>query len=830
MEFVAGCRIADWVRAEAPSASMLASVVADLADAVHLVHLRGLVHRDINPKNIIIKREEDGRTVPVLLDFGLAKQSTGPGSRLTALTFAGTPGFMAPEQVAGRYERRTDVFGLGATLYALLSESPSSAAVGSSGLPTEVDRALEIILTKALAVDPRDRQDSAPRPRGGLAGVQPPRGAQAVVAPESRQGRLAGHSSPPLAGRIGAGARPVPRGHAPPMGSARGSVPTTAVLPPAAPALAAAPAVSSRDAVSPSPRPDFPGGWRTQAELLAPFASVPEMLSGDDSVEVDGGELGRQGGSSQPYVPLRGVSDPGTEVRAVFGYPAWTRSSRLGLVVGQGNGRQPSYGLVFGAHASGAAMTLAEARARDLFVSARIVRNGVVVREHRWRASALPDGPLELMATRLGDHFAFRVGSLQPGLELIDVIPLVSSNEPAGIGLDWPAGVGLSSLRVRTRHLPGGRRPLEKADELYNANEFGAAADLYREAQATHEAAEAAEAAYKRAACLLRRNHREAVELFATTARLCSAAPPGDPRRRWCLPAAFQAWRIAHAKSIELPGMEELESFLTSGMVADPDDDALVPAITQGELDEFSMNVAPYAYSTSPYHLLKDNPTAIASLEKAVRVLDRLDPSGTASVGPRQELLRAHLSARQYGRAQQVADDLLERAAIDQEWRLTVTRDAVWLAVEQARRPGVDTQVANQTWSHAFDLVENGLRDPVRPDRFRAGCQPLLVEPPASTRCGRSGRRPRPTWMLTSGTPRSPTSNPAGGSPAVASPRPRAPPCSSTRRPTYFAASCTKRWGIGTRHDGPGGRASRRCAGRAASRISKRPCSGPSPT
>ncbi len=123
-------------------------------------------------------------------------------------------------------------------------------------------------------------------------------------------------------------------------------------------------------------------------------------------------------------------------------------------------------------HAAGAAMTLAEARAKDLFVAARIVRNGVVVREHRWRASALPDGPLELMASRLGDHFAFRVGSLQPGLELIDVIPLVPSSEPAAIGARLARGRCASrACGSRTRRVTRARSPLEPGDALYNANE-----------------------------------------------------------------------------------------------------------------------------------------------------------------------------------------------------------------------------------------------------------------------------------------------------------------------------------------------------------------------
>src|SRR5437660_952131 len=77
----------------------------------------------------------------------------------------------------------------------------------------------------------------------------------------------------------------------------------------------------------------------------------------------------------------------------------------------------------------------------------------------------------------------------------------------------------------------------------------------------------------------------EAAELFAAVARARSAAPPGDPRRRWRLPAAFQAWRIAHSsQGIQLPDLEDLQAILTADPDPgdDPGDEALVPALTRG--------------------------------------------------------------------------------------------------------------------------------------------------------------------------------------------------------------------------------------------------------
>jgi hypothetical protein len=185
--------------------------------------------------------------------------------------------------------------------------------------------------------------------------------------------------------------------------------------------------------------------------------------------------------------------------------------------------------------------------------------------------------------------------------------------------------------------------------------------------------------------------------------------------------------RVAGSKDIKLPNRENLEAILTSDTRGEPVDDALVSALSQAELDEFVQYFASYAFSTSPYHLLKDEPERIDSLEGVVRALDRLDPTKVTSVGPRQEWLRALLSAGKYGPAQDVADALLGQR-LDQDWRLTVTRDAVWLLIEQYRQPGVTPEVARQKLDLAFKWVEDGLLDPNRPERVRREYRPLLVE------------------------------------------------------------------------------------------------------
>jgi serine/threonine-protein kinase len=115
-----------------------ALVVAKVAQAVHEAHRLGLVHRDLKPTNIMVELGSDGEWRPFVVDFGLVRQLEADGLTATGEVL-GTPAYMAPEQAAGNQrdvDRRTDVYGLGAVLYALLSGEPPFQ--GESGVETLV--------------------------------------------------------------------------------------------------------------------------------------------------------------------------------------------------------------------------------------------------------------------------------------------------------------------------------------------------------------------------------------------------------------------------------------------------------------------------------------------------------------------------------------------------------------------------------------------------------------------------------------------------------------------------------------------------------------------
>ncbi len=118
-----------------------AEMVRDAARGVAHAHSQGVVHRDLKPSNLL--ESTDGRVK--VTDFGLAKTADG-GEMTVSGSVLGTPAYMAPEQALGRpADERTDVYGLGATLFALVEGRP----------PFQGESVAEIIAKVAAAPAPR---------------------------------------------------------------------------------------------------------------------------------------------------------------------------------------------------------------------------------------------------------------------------------------------------------------------------------------------------------------------------------------------------------------------------------------------------------------------------------------------------------------------------------------------------------------------------------------------------------------------------------------------------------------------------------------------------
>jgi serine/threonine protein kinase/Flp pilus assembly protein TadD len=175
MKFVEGGQLDGVVRREAMPIRGAAELIAKIARIVHYAHEHGILHRDIKPGNILL----DAKGEPHLTDFGLARLVESQSSVTQTLDVLGTPSYMAPEQAVGNntaVSSTTDVYGLGAVLYQLLTGQPPFAGGTTYEtirllLDTEprqprllnpkIHRDLSTISLKCLEKDPKRRYSSA---------------------------------------------------------------------------------------------------------------------------------------------------------------------------------------------------------------------------------------------------------------------------------------------------------------------------------------------------------------------------------------------------------------------------------------------------------------------------------------------------------------------------------------------------------------------------------------------------------------------------------------------------------------------------------------------
>lgn len=126
MEYVDGSPITTYCDRHQLSTNERLQLFVQVCRAVQHAHQKGVIHRDIKPSNVLIA-EEDGRPIPKVIDFGIAKATQRNLTEQTLFTeqgqFIGTPGYMSPEQAgwnAQDIDTRADVYALGVLLYELL--------------------------------------------------------------------------------------------------------------------------------------------------------------------------------------------------------------------------------------------------------------------------------------------------------------------------------------------------------------------------------------------------------------------------------------------------------------------------------------------------------------------------------------------------------------------------------------------------------------------------------------------------------------------------------------------------------------------------------------
>ena len=292
MELVQGGDLASRLAQEGPLDAWEArELVASLAEALGCAHQRGILHRDVKPANVLI-RVDDG--APLLTDFGLATR-LDRSQRLTQTgEVLGSPGYLAPEQCgSGQLSSpATDVYGLGALLYALLTGQPPCRGTTliqtlqrvleqppeppSRLAPKPVPSELERVCLRCLAKDPAARYRDgdalsralrAGEPAGPRPGWRVAAGAAAILAALGLGAGLASlPSDPPAqvgASRPGAagsapGLAPAPTGPAPTDPAPTDPAPTDPAPTDPAPTDPAPPEPALTDPASTNPAPTGP--------------------------------------------------------------------------------------------------------------------------------------------------------------------------------------------------------------------------------------------------------------------------------------------------------------------------------------------------------------------------------------------------------------------------------------------------------------------------------------------------------------------------------------------------------------------------------------------
>lgn len=169
MSYIKSGTLADLMKTRRFSMAEIGAIISQIGSALGYAHMRGMIHRDVKPSNVLI--DETGNCL--LTDFGLARMVEAPSNLTSSGAIMGTPSYMSPEQGAGtKIDKRSDIYSLGVILFELLAgrvpytaETPVAIVFKhiQDPLPSvrkynpDLSAEIEAILYKALAKNPEDR-------------------------------------------------------------------------------------------------------------------------------------------------------------------------------------------------------------------------------------------------------------------------------------------------------------------------------------------------------------------------------------------------------------------------------------------------------------------------------------------------------------------------------------------------------------------------------------------------------------------------------------------------------------------------------------------------
>jgi len=181
MEFLDGLALNDMLHREPLPLPRALDILIQVGRGLAAAHAKGITHRDMKPENVFVTAK-DGRDVPKILDFGIAKVTqTDTAQNLTvAGAIFGTPSYMSPEQaMGGKMDHRVDIYAMGVILYEVFTGTVPFKADSFMGIltqhitaepvpPTQMAQgngrmchpALEAIILKAMRKNPLERYQS----------------------------------------------------------------------------------------------------------------------------------------------------------------------------------------------------------------------------------------------------------------------------------------------------------------------------------------------------------------------------------------------------------------------------------------------------------------------------------------------------------------------------------------------------------------------------------------------------------------------------------------------------------------------------------------------
>ncbi len=165
MRYMNGGSLSERIKAKVMSIEEAAKILGQIAPGLDEAHGKGIVHRDLKPSNILF----DGKGVPYISDFGIAKISRAQVSNVTGSGIIGTPAYMAPEQASGEtVDGRSDIYALGIILFEMLTgrqpyeaDTPMAIAIkhitdpvphileANPNLPPDVEEIIQVAMAKS---------------------------------------------------------------------------------------------------------------------------------------------------------------------------------------------------------------------------------------------------------------------------------------------------------------------------------------------------------------------------------------------------------------------------------------------------------------------------------------------------------------------------------------------------------------------------------------------------------------------------------------------------------------------------------------------------------